>query len=142
MNRYTAIAVIAAGIFTANSGLASDLSIRINGVKNASGTILIALHDGAKGFPLKRTPVAVREAQARSGTVTVNFEGLQAGNYAISLFHDENGNKDLDTNLVGLPTEGYGFSNNARNRFGPPKFSAAGFALSAADATINVTVVY
>ena len=134
--------MIATSVFSANIAVGSDLSIRINGVKNASGALRIALHDGAKGFPFKRTPVAVREVQAQPGSVTVVFDGLEAGNYAISLFHDENGNKALDTNLVGLPTEGYGFSNNARGTLGAPKFRAAGFALGATSATINVTVAY
>ena len=53
------------------------------------------------------------------------FAGLAAGRYVIKSFADENGNEKLDTNLVGLPTERYGFSNDAKGRMGPPSFDAA-----------------
>ena len=61
-------------------------------------------------------------ATARS----LRFEGLPRGGYAVAVIHDENGNNRLDT-LAGIPREGYGFSNDAAVRFGPPKFAAARF---------------
>lgn len=58
----------------------------------------------------------------------LRFDGLPRGAYAVAVVHDENGNHRLDT-LAGIPREGYGFSNNAPVRFGPPKFAAARFDL-------------
>jgi uncharacterized protein (DUF2141 family) len=60
---------------------------------------------------------------AKTGDVELLFGDLAAGEYAVMLFHDENGNQKMDSNLLGIPTEGYGFSNEAKGRFGPPKFS-------------------
>ena len=54
---------------------------------------------------------------------------LPPGQYAVNAFHDENGNGELDTNLFGIPTEGYGFANDPRTTFGPPDFE---------DAAVNV----
>jgi len=51
-----------------------------------------------------------------------SIKNLKAGKYAVRYFHDENINGNLDTNLVGIPTEGYGFSNNVTGTFGPPAF--------------------
>ncbi|MGJ7582834.1 DUF2141 domain-containing protein [Variovorax sp. RHLX14] len=59
------------------------------------------------------------------------FVGLPPGRYAVKSFADENGNGKLDTNLVGLPTERYGFSNDAKGRMGPPSFEQASFMLEA-----------
>ena len=53
------------------------------------------------------------------------FDNVEPGEYALTVLHDENGNGKLDTNLLGMPKEGYGVSNNAFRRFGPPRFREA-----------------
>lgn len=58
----------------------------------------------------------------KNGDTYIVFDKLPAGTYAVSLYHDANSNKKLDTNFFGLPTEAYGFGNNARGIFGPPSF--------------------
>lgn len=78
--------------------------------------------DCSKADALKRTvPASAR---------TVRLEGLAPGSYAVSLFHDENQNGRLDT-LFGIPREGFGFSRNPVVRFGPPRFDAARFEMTA-----------
>lgn len=139
--RTTLSAIFAIGL-TGGACVAGDLSVSIKGVKNSNGTLRVALHDGAKGFPGNRQPFAVQEVGASPDTVTIRFDDLAAGAYAISFFHDENGNKKLDTNLLGLPKEGYGFSNNATASFGPPDFQAARFQVGDADTLIAVDVNY
>ena len=62
-----------------------------------------------------------------AGFVIATFENLRLGTYALSLYHDENNNGMLDTNFFGIPKEPYGFSNDARGTFGPPKYTAAQF---------------
>ena len=66
--------------------------------------------------------------------VRLVVEGLAPGSYAVSVIHDENGNRRLDKNFVGIPTEGVGFSHNPRVTFGPPAFARASF-----DATREAT---
>lgn len=121
---------------------AADLSIVVSGVKSNIGGLRMALHDGAKGFPLTRRPVAVRAVNAQQGDLTITFRGLVAGRYAVSLFHDENGNGKLDANLFGLPIEGYGFSNDAGGRLGPAKFDDAAVAIGSRNTIIHVAMTY
>lgn len=67
--------------------------------------------------------------KAQVGSIKAKFENIPNGNYAIALYHDENLNNKLDKNLFHIPKEGYGFSNNAKPFFGPPKFNKAKFQL-------------
>ena len=59
------------------------------------------------------------------------IEDLNPGNYAFRYFHDKNENDEMETNWMGLPTEGFGFSNNAKGLFGPPSFDKWVFELNA-----------
>ncbi len=64
-----------------------------------------------------------------------SFDNLPVGTYAIAIFHDSNNNKKLDKNWVGIPKEGYGFSNNVFGTFGPPSFQEASFKVKANNTT-------
>lgn len=66
------------------------------------------------------------------------FKDIPYGDYPIKLYHDENGNKKLDKNFVGIPREPYGFSNNARGTLSAPEFAKARFALDAANKAIEI----
>jgi len=66
-----------------------------------------------------------------ASTASVQFNGVVPGQYAIRLFHDVNGNGQLDTNPFGMPTEPFAFSNNARGRFGPATWADAAFTVTA-----------
>ncbi len=104
---------------------AASLELTITHVGKAEGQLLVALFDQPdvwlKGRPLKATGV-----KAEAGSVTVLIEDLPEGAaIAVSVVHDLNGNRRLDMNAMGMPTESYGFSNNASGTFGPPTFEAA-----------------
>ena len=73
-------------------------------------------------FPDGAGAVAAQWRSARNGVLEFVFTGLPAGKFAVAVFHDENGNDTLDTNLLGIPKEGYAFSENARGFAGPPSF--------------------
>lgn len=68
-----------------------------------------------------------KNIKPQGNSIQAQFNGLKPGKYAVAVYHDENNNGDLDTNLVGIPNEAYGFSNNASGLFGPPAFEDAGF---------------
>jgi uncharacterized protein (DUF2141 family) len=72
----------------------------------------------------------------------VEFDKLPAGEYAVSLFHDENDNKVLDKNFIGIPKEGIGTSNDAKGSFGSSKFEDAKFAVKAGLKTITIHIIY
>ena len=97
----------------------------ITGLKSGEGQVRVALFDSEKTFlqkPLKSGIVAIEQLQ---GHWTV--KGVAQGSYALAVYHDRNSNGKLDTNLLGIPVEPYGFSNNAHGLLGPPSFSEARF---------------
>lgn len=104
-----------------------SLEVRVSDIKTLKGSIRLALYNGPTDFMKKHK--AVREVEVTANSVYVTFENLEAGEYAISCYHDVNNNKKLDSNFMGIPREPYGFSNNARGTFGPPSFEDARFAV-------------
>ena len=90
---------------------AADLDVAIRDARSQAGQFRVALVDAA-GYAGKAAPIAAR-LQPPSGDVTrVRFADVPSGRYALMVIHDENGNGTLDTNVIGMPVEGYGFSNN------------------------------
>lgn len=122
----------------ASSANAADLTVRVEDVKSAQGSIMVAVYDSADGF-LKRPAKAARAAAA-AGVVDVVIKDLPAGEYGIALFHDANGNGKMDSNPMGIPSEDHAFSNNARGTMGPPKFEQVKFPLPAGGATAIVSL--
>lgn len=94
------------------------------------GTVEIALYDSAEAWN-GDSPVAGRRAVPADGRVEVVFEDVEPGDYAIRLYHDENGDGDFNMNFMGIPTEGYGFSNNPFPRFRGAHFEESVFTVEA-----------
>jgi uncharacterized protein (DUF2141 family) len=117
---------------------AADLTVRIDDVKSAQGSLMIAVYDSAEGF-LKR-PVKTTMATAAAGQVNVVIKDLPAGDYGVALFHDANGNGKMDSNPMGIPLEDHAFSNNALGNMGPPSFAQVKFTVPAAGATATVSL--
>lgn len=120
------------GTLEAQAGEAS-LSLTIEGIAPVEGQIAVAVFATAEGYKSGKNPIANQMVSVDADTVSVSFTGLESGACAIKIFHDVNGNGDLDTNLLGFPTEPFGFSNGAKARFGPPGFDAARFDLEEGD---------
>jgi uncharacterized protein (DUF2141 family) len=95
--------------------------------RNAQGVVRCGLFT-EKGW--LKAPVQASVAPIRGGAALCVFKGVARGVYGISAFHDENVNGKLDTNFIGLPTEDYCASRDARGSFGPPSFSDAKFSYS------------
>ncbi len=105
----------------ASSIAAQTLTVEITGIKNDQGKILLQLFDSNENYQSNKA-YSANMIKAKKGVVSVTFNNLVAGEYAIRYFHDENDNGQLETNLFGMPVEGYGFSNNAKADFGPVSF--------------------
>jgi uncharacterized protein (DUF2141 family) len=75
---------------------------------------------------------------ARDGETVVTIEGVPPGTWAVLAYQDENANGELDRNLIGIPSENYGFSRDARGRFGPPSFDDAAMPIRAEAAAATV----
>ena len=118
------------------------VTVDISGLRNTKGLIRACLTARAETFPeCEKDPQSLGlSVPAHNGPVLV-FRHVMPGTYAVSLFHDENGNGRLDKTM-GIPSEGYGFSRDAPVRFGPPKFDAAKFAVSGNDVTLKIQVRY
>jgi uncharacterized protein (DUF2141 family) len=123
----------------------SKLTIRVADARNSRGQVAIALFAGADGFPGDKTK-ALHTLQVpidpKTMSAEVSVRGLSFGSYAVAVFHDENGNGRLDKNMLGVPKEGYGFSNLAKRSMGPPKFADAEFALDQPEQTIEIKLAY
>ena len=102
------------------------LDLGIEGLRSDRGVLRICVTSEPDHFPDCQSDPAARHATVAAGQPVPRFEDLPSGSYAIALFHDENGNGRLDR-VVGIPTEGVGFSNNPRLRFGPPRFTESRF---------------
>lgn len=105
------------------------LELRISGIKNDNGKVMI-LVQSAKG-----DTVMLRVVEAEKNEITVKLS-LPYDKYAISTYHDENENQKIDKSFLGYPVERYGFSNNAREPFGPPSLKDRIFHFSG-DSTIH-----
>lgn len=117
--------------------------IEIVQLRNTSGKVLAALYNNEKAF-MKDEKQAVATAQT---TVSANksaqivFE-VPYGEYAFALLHDENGNGKMDTNMLGIPKEGYAASNNAKNSLGAPKYADARFKLDKPEIRQRIEMIY
>jgi uncharacterized protein (DUF2141 family) len=101
----------------------TSIEITVRNIKEPKGSIRVGLFTNENDFLKKAADGKVVKA---TGTeVKVIFENLKAGEYAFSVFHDENENGELDTNGIGMPKEGFAFGNNAMGMFGPPSFDKA-----------------
>lgn len=110
---------------------AATLTVTINNIKAQEGNISAALFNeaGYKGGP----QISGINADVTGESVVLTFADIPAGEYGIKLFHDVNGNGDMDTNPFGIPIEPYAFSNSAVGMMGPAKWDAAKFAVQAGD---------
>ena len=122
-------AMCAAALLAPLGALAADLRLSVADGPAADATLYVALYGSAAGFA--GTALASQMVPMRAGTAQLVFPGLAPGRYAVRVFADENGNGKLDTNLFGMPTERYGFSNDAKGNLGPPEFDAAAIGVDA-----------
>lgn len=113
---------------TAQENKTITLTLEISITKYNKGSILLALYDSEESYMkeiYKSAEIFIRDNKAQ-----IVFSALKKGVYAFTFFHDLNKNKELDTNFLGIPKEPYGFSNEKKGRFGPPKFEEISFTLN------------
>jgi uncharacterized protein (DUF2141 family) len=108
------------------------------GLEKDAGSVMVKLASSEADF--ESGTVAFRSAivKVENKQAVAVFEDVPYGEYAIKIFHDEDGDEKLDTNFVGFPKEKFGFSNDALGRFGPPSYEQARFRFEATEATIEI----
>jgi uncharacterized protein (DUF2141 family) len=120
----------------------SSLSVTINGLKNQRGQVCLSLFSGGRGFPTSSDrAVAARCVKLENAPVTVKFENLKSGNYAIAAYHDANNDGVLNRNLLGIPTEQFGFSQNPKILTGPPKFGDCAVLVAGPQTNIQIQLL-
>ena len=114
------------------------LTIKITGIRNADGNLRVALRTDENTIVDSR----IVEIDQKTLTAEAVFDTLPEGTYGVAVIHDENKNEKLDFNDVGMPTEGYGHSNNPAKRPGPPNFDETKFAFTAPGSTVGIALIY
>ncbi len=104
---------------------AEDLTVEIQNVTSNAGPVMVAVYDKAEDFPAPQKGLTGQAVEAHGDSAVATFHGLAAGRYAVAVYQDLNRNGKLDKNFLGLPTEPFGFSKDARGSLGPPSFDAA-----------------
>lgn len=122
----------------AGMGSAADLQINVAGLASASGKVTVSLYASAAEF--LKAPARVASIPAQQGVTLVVFKDIPAGAYAVSAYHDENGNDAIDRGSMGIPTEPFGFGNDAAGAMGPPTFEQARVEVPASGASVSLSV--
>ena len=128
----------------AQSSSCPGIHVTVLNIKNSTGTVDCALFDSSVGFPIEvlRSATNVMVIKIRDTQARCDFLDIPPGTYALAVIHDENMNGELDTNWLGVPKEGYGFSNDAKAMLGPPSFSAASFRYDGQDMELTISLHY
>ncbi|MXP44534.1 DUF2141 domain-containing protein [Altererythrobacter sediminis] len=124
-----AAALPGSAIFARPAAQASNITVTVTNMRSDEGVVRACITATSKGFPKcdPRDAASINVVAPAAETVTVNFKNVTPGRYAIALLHDENNNGKADRALMMMPTEGFGFSRDAKVRMGPPKFEDAAF---------------
>lgn len=112
-----------------------NLEVQITGLRNNTGKVMFQLFDE------KKVVLTQLMGEINENKSYFSIKDLKPGKYAVRYYHDENLNGKMETNIVGKPTEGYGFSNNVTGSFGPPPFEKWLFEISG-DKKIILEPVY
>jgi len=104
-----------------------SIDIEVFGIENQKGSIFIGLFNSKENFPKKDAVYKGMILEINSKVIKYQFADIPNGAYAVSIFQDKNNNGKLDKNFIGIPSEKYGFSNNARGSFSSPSFDEAKF---------------
>jgi len=124
-----------------SSGFNTLLTVQITGFEEVTGFARMEIFNSEDGFP-RDTNRSVYSASepVNSDPVTFTIESLQPGIYAITVYHDEDGDGELDMSFYGPPSEKVGTSNDARGRMGPPSFEDACFTLASEPFEMIITL--
>jgi uncharacterized protein (DUF2141 family) len=133
---------LVAACLGATPAVAADLTVVVQNIQSNAGQVMLGLFGNGADFP--KTPTQGVQAPAvgrdASGRLTFLLRNLAPGSYALSAYHDLDANGRLNSNLLGVPSEPYGFSNNARGTLSPPSFQAATFTLPEQGLTLELRV--
>ena len=133
----------AAELDCAGKTTAHQITVQVTGLKPAQGEAVVTLYpDDARRFLTPRGKLARQRIKITSSSATACFSLAKPGIYAIAVYHDVNGDRDFNRNKVGVPTEGFGFSNDAPTRYGLPSFDSVRFTAKPGETTLTIRTRY
>jgi uncharacterized protein (DUF2141 family) len=144
MLKFTSVAALSFMAFMAGAAASAEpvqrgIRVEMRGIRNSTGAVACALFEAPEGFPTEFSLMMVR---VRGAKATCSFEQIPPGTYALAVIHDENRDGKLATDWMGLPREGYGFSNDAKGTLGAPAFEAASFSYNGQSLEMTITLQY
>lgn len=132
-----AAASLAAAVAAAGGAGAAELQVSIEDIRSEEGTVLVQIVRGELGFEGEEPALAQISMRPTGNAVRFGLE-LPAGTYGIRVFHDVDDSAELETTLVGMPSEPWAFSNNAVGTFGPPGWDAVSFEIGESPAVQSI----
>ena len=120
----------------------SMLTVRVVDLRNRKGQVRLGVFDRARGFPTERNGALLWQSAPAGGENCSFAVELPPGRYAVVVLHDENGNKKVDRNFVGVPKEGYGVTNNPKPAMRAATYREAAFDLPPEGAEVRVSIQY
>ena len=128
---------------SAEGNVRSNLSVTVKGLQNNKGQVCFSLFSSSRGFPSNnKRAIKAQCVKLKNGNVKVNIPSLKAGTYAVAMFHDRNSDGKLNTNALGIPKEGFGFSRNPSALVGPPEFGEAVVLVAGTETRIEIELTY
>jgi uncharacterized protein (DUF2141 family) len=121
---------------------AANIIVTIDGVRSSDGNVVAALFSRAEQFPDGDYSDRHTKVKASTSPLTIVFDNLKPGIYAVAAYHDENGNDRFDTNFIGYPAEGYAISNDIRAIISRPRFVDASFVVGDEDKRVTLHIKY
>jgi uncharacterized protein (DUF2141 family) len=117
-----------------------QLTIKISNIEKLKGEIKIGVFNNESNFLKEGASIKNYTVKVDKNTAVLTITDLPKGEYAISMYHDENMDKKMNTNFIGIPKESYGFSNNIRPRMSAPKYKDCKFSFSE-NTTLNIKLI-
>ena len=117
----------------------ATVTVKITGLRSEKGQVKVAVFNSSETW-LGDHPVYKSTIDVKSQAVIWKINDVPYGDYGIAVFHDENKNGQMDKNFLGIPQEAYGFSNNMRVTFGPPKWEKSKFVVQGPTIEVSIEV--
>jgi uncharacterized protein (DUF2141 family) len=132
-------------IFSGNSqaDLRGSLNVEVDALRSNHGEVCANLFSSSKGFPQEEKRAVQKQCVKIAATpLVMKFDNLKAGSYALVVMHDENNDKSFNRNDLGMPLEGFGFSQNPEVSDRAPKFSETAFFVAGPATDVKIKLQY
>lgn len=127
---------------TAAQSATCTLVVHVDGFRNQKGDLGVTIFNSPDGWPERNDKALHHEGFPFSGNTATARLQIPPGRYGVAVMHDENSNHKLDRNFIGIPKEGFGFSNNPKVGFSAPGFDSVAFQVACPTTEISIHLIY